>query len=101
DVPFHHAAGKALAGIATLRPSDSPARRSGPASDQPSGPGRRAGPGALWGGVLAPAAAGRLACDASLTRVVLGPESQPLDVGRRTRLIPPPVPPAPVVPAPG
>jgi Domain of unknown function (DUF222)/HNH endonuclease len=91
DVPFHHAAGKALAGIATLRPSDSPARRSGPASDQPSGSGRLVGPETMWGAVLGPDAARRLACDASLTRVVLGPESQPLDVGRRTRLIPPAV----------
>jgi Domain of unknown function (DUF222)/HNH endonuclease len=43
----------------------------------------------VWGSVLGPAATRRLACDASITRVVLGPDSQPLDVGRRTRLIPP------------
>ena len=30
----------------------------------------------------------RLACDASLTRVVMGPGSEPLDVGRRTRVVP-------------
>ena len=89
--PFHHATGKAPAGIATLRPSDSAARRSGPASDHLSGSGRLVGPETMWGAVLGPDAARRLACDASLTRVVLGPESQPLDVGRRTRLIPPAV----------
>ena len=43
----------------------------------------------IWGAVLGPAAVRRLACDASLTRVVLGPASQPLDVGRRTRVVPP------------
>ena len=31
----------------------------------------------------------RLACDASVTRVVLGPRSEPLDVGRRTPVVPP------------
>lgn len=31
----------------------------------------------------------RLACDASVTRVVLGPRSEPLDVGRRTAVVPP------------
>jgi 5-methylcytosine-specific restriction endonuclease McrA len=41
------------------------------------------------GAILGPETARRLACDASVTRVVLSPESQPLDVGRRTRLIPP------------
>lgn len=30
----------------------------------------------------------RLACDASVTRVLLGPSSEPLDVGRATRVIP-------------
>jgi hypothetical protein len=43
----------------------------------------------VWGAVLGPETARRLACDASLTRVVIDPDSQPLDVGRRTRLIPP------------
>jgi hypothetical protein len=42
-----------------------------------------------WGSVLGSANAQRLACDASITRVVLGPDSQPLDVGRRTRIVPP------------
>ncbi|MGZ8583732.1 MAG: DUF222 domain-containing protein [Actinomycetota bacterium] len=31
----------------------------------------------------------RLACDASVTRIVLGPRSEPLDVGRRTAVVPP------------
>ncbi|HEU4355943.1 MAG TPA: DUF222 domain-containing protein, partial [Actinomycetota bacterium] len=33
----------------------------------------------------------RLACDASLMRMVLGPRSEPLDVGRRTSVVPPPI----------
>jgi hypothetical protein len=40
-------------------------------------------------GVVDPETARRLACDASITRVVLGPRSEPLDVGRRTPVIPP------------
>jgi Domain of unknown function (DUF222)/HNH endonuclease len=31
----------------------------------------------------------RLACDASVMRVVMGPRSEPLDVGRRTAVVPP------------
>ncbi len=31
----------------------------------------------------------RLACDASITRVVLGPRSEPLDVGRKTPVVSP------------
>ena len=31
----------------------------------------------------------RLACDAGLTRLISGPASMPLDVGRKTRSIPP------------
>ena len=31
----------------------------------------------------------RLACDASITRIVLSPNSEPLDVGRRTRVVSP------------
>lgn len=31
----------------------------------------------------------RLACDASVTRIVVGPRSEPLDVGRRTATVPP------------
>jgi hypothetical protein len=34
-------------------------------------------------------AARRLACDAQITRVITGPDSQPLDVGRTARVIPP------------
>jgi hypothetical protein len=71
-----------------------------PASSVGSGPGRsRAGVATSaagmvaaetsWGSVLGPQTAQRLACDASITRVVLGPDSRPLDVGRRTRLVPP------------
>jgi hypothetical protein len=31
----------------------------------------------------------RIACDASVRRMVLGPRSEPLDVGRRTSVVPP------------
>jgi len=48
-----------------------------------------AGAETTWGAVLGSEAARRLGCDAAITRVVLDPDSQPLDVGRRTRLIPP------------
>jgi hypothetical protein len=40
-------------------------------------------------GPVDPDVARRLACDASLTRVVLSGRSEPLDVGRRTPVIPP------------
>ena len=40
-------------------------------------------------GPIAAAAARRLACDASVTRIVFGPRSEPLDVGRRTPVVPP------------
>lgn len=33
----------------------------------------------------------RLGCDASVTRIVLGPRSEPLDVGRRTPVVPSPL----------
>jgi hypothetical protein len=33
----------------------------------------------------------RLSCDASVTRIVLGPRSEPLDVGRRTAVVPGPL----------
>ncbi len=39
-------------------------------------------------GTASAEAARRLACDASVTRVVLGPRSEPLDVGRRTPVVP-------------
>lgn len=43
----------------------------------------------VWGTVLGPEAVRRLACDAAVSRVVIDPDSQPLDVGRRTRVVPP------------
>jgi hypothetical protein len=39
-------------------------------------------------GVITPAEARMLACDARITRVITGPGSQPLDVGRTTRVVP-------------
>src|SRR5581483_6991964 len=41
------------------------------------------------GGVITPEAARRLACDASVARVVTAGRSEPLDVGRRTPVVPP------------
>jgi len=43
----------------------------------------------ITGTVLAPSQIGRISCDCTISRVVFGPGSQPLDVGRATRLIPP------------
>ena len=40
------------------------------------------------GHVLSPGAARRIACDANIIPVVLGTNSQPLDIGRATRLVP-------------
>ena len=45
-------------------------------------------PGELAGTPIPAETARRLACDAGITRIVTGPESEPLDVGRRTRSIP-------------
>jgi hypothetical protein len=42
-------------------------------------------------GPVSPEVARRLGCDASVTRVVLGPRSEPLDVGRRTPVVPAPI----------
>ncbi len=42
-------------------------------------------------GPVLPWIAKLLACDASVARVVLGPESEPLDVGRRTPVVPAPM----------
>jgi hypothetical protein len=42
-----------------------------------------------FGAVLSAARARWVACDADLTRIVLGPEGQPLDLGRTIRLVPP------------
>jgi hypothetical protein len=41
------------------------------------------------GTVLTRSTVQRLACDASISRIVMGPNSEPLDVGRKTRVIPP------------
>jgi hypothetical protein len=52
--------------------------------------GRAAGPSELdHTGPVDPETAKRLACDASITRVVLSARSEPLDVGRKTPVIPP------------
>jgi hypothetical protein len=40
------------------------------------------------GTVITPQTARRMACDATVTRIVLGPVSEPLDVGRATRVVP-------------
>src|SRR5687768_18494245 len=40
-------------------------------------------------GPVVPETARRIACDASLMRVVLAGRSEPLDVGRRTSVVPP------------
>src|SRR4051794_2211466 len=42
-----------------------------------------------FGAILSAARARWIACDADLTRIVLGPEGQPLDVGRSHRLVTP------------
>jgi hypothetical protein len=50
------------------------------------------GPGAAELGFGARISAGRarwLACDATISRTIMGPEGQPLDLGRTTRLWPP------------
>jgi hypothetical protein len=39
-------------------------------------------------GTIGPEAVRRISCDASITRVVMAGASQPLDVGRRTQLVP-------------
>lgn len=61
--------------------------RSEPGNPGPTG--RLVAAETMWGAVLGRRPARRLACDASITRVVIDPDSQPLDVGRRTRVIPP------------
>jgi hypothetical protein len=42
-----------------------------------------------WSQPITADAARRLACDSAMTRVLLGPNSEPIDVGRCTRTIPP------------
>ncbi len=43
------------------------------------------------GSVLTPDAIRRISCDCAVSRVVFGPDSQPLDVGRAMRLVPAPM----------
>lgn len=40
------------------------------------------------GVVMDPALVGQIACDSSVSRVIFGPKSEVLDVGRRTRVVP-------------
>jgi hypothetical protein len=42
-----------------------------------------------WGGDITAEAASRLSCDSTVRRIILGPHSQPLDVGRAKRLVTP------------
>ena len=42
-------------------------------------------------GPIHPQTARRLACDASLSRIITGPRSEPLDVGRKTPVVPAPM----------
>jgi hypothetical protein len=101
-----------LPGMATLRPSDPlPEQARASAVDATTGPltlpGRLPGqpptagpagppdelarlPGAelAWAGPISGELARRLCCDAMITRVVTDGASQPLDVGRQTRVVP-------------
>ncbi|HEY1330771.1 MAG TPA: DUF222 domain-containing protein, partial [Actinomycetota bacterium] len=60
--------------------------------ERASGAGSRAVPSAPCAlqdtGPVTPETARRIACDASVARIVLGPRSEPLDVGRRTPVVP-------------
>jgi hypothetical protein len=50
------------------------------------------GPGAAqtgFGATISAARARWLACDGNITRVIIGPEGQPLDMGRSRRVVPP------------
>jgi hypothetical protein len=62
------------------------ARGSGPAD--PPTPGAAEVAEVAWTGALLDETVRRLACDASVRRVVLDPQSLPLDVGRSTRTVP-------------
>ncbi len=42
-----------------------------------------------WAGPVTAETARRLSCDANIRRIILGPDSQPLDVGRAKRLVTP------------
>ncbi len=44
-----------------------------------------------WGGVISGETTQRLACDATITPVTVGPQGQVLDVGRRTRTVTAPI----------
>jgi hypothetical protein len=95
-VPDHPATPPAFAGRAAAPASvgvPGPARwPTAPAPAPWSAPGgpthERMTAEATWGAVLGPPALRRLSCDASLARVVLAADSQPLDVGRRSRTVP-------------
>ena len=41
------------------------------------------------GQVLTPDQVRRYACDCTISRIVFGPNSEPLDIGRATRTVPP------------
>ncbi|MGZ0152174.1 DUF222 domain-containing protein [Kribbella sp. WER1] len=57
-------------------------------TDQPGGTGQSAGTGRMvYGDDLSAATVRRLACDAGIIPLVLGSNSEPLDVGRRERLV--------------
>ncbi|SOC50667.1 protein of unknown function [Blastococcus aggregatus] len=56
--------------------------------DTSSGAGAGAGR-TTFGGIISAAKARWLACDGNVTRIVIGPEGQPLDVGQSKRLFPP------------
>lgn len=63
-------------------------------ADVVGGPGREERrspqvPEAAWTGPLPRETTRRLACDAEVTRILLSPDSMPLDVGRSTRVVPP------------
>jgi hypothetical protein len=53
-----------------------------------SSPGAGAGR-TTFGGIISAAKARWLACDGNVTRIVIGPEGQPLDLGQTKRLFPP------------
>ncbi|MBN1096590.1 DUF222 domain-containing protein [Blastococcus sp. TML/C7B] len=58
--------------------------------DTSSAAGTGAGAGRTgFGSIISAAKARWLACDGTVTRIVIGPEGQPLDLGRSQRLVPP------------